>query len=210
MPRANKQTLTPEVGFSPIVPGTKTPDGSARIPRSQYTAGELRAILIASDPRHYGQSQRNQARLARLSLNHFREVLARPHVMQVIEQVARASMTAHLPRLMDAALDNAINERGREGHYDRRMLFSMAGMYNDRRQVTHKHEGVVEHTHRLGSALSRREELEQSHGGAITLDQRADSVDVPGPPPAIDAEFSEPDASPPDDDEIDLSAPFDG
>lgn len=123
----------------------------------ELTTREAAVLEVCCDPAFYTATQADKAKKAGISEGTWRKIVRDPWFANVVATRVLTVLTEHLPDLMQKAIESARVE-GRDGHHDRRMLFTMAGMAGSKSIV---HSGTVTHEHhaeRLTEALTRREE----------------------------------------------------
>ena len=122
----------------------------------ELTTREAAVLEVACDPAMYTATQADKAAKAQVSEHTWRKIVRDPWFANVVSTRVLTRLTDNLDRLMAAAIDSAM-EVGRDGHHDRRMLFTMAGMHGG---TTVRHTGTITHEHhaeRLTEALTRKE-----------------------------------------------------
>lgn len=144
----------------------------------ELTSQETAILEVCCNAEHYTKTQVEKAELAKVSEYAWRKTLRDPWFANVVSTRVLTALSENLPRLMQSAIDSAM-EKGRDGHHDRRMLFTMAGMGGS---TTVNHTGTVTHEHHADRLTEALVNAEQATAKAQTIDAEYTRLPEPDGP----------------------------
>ncbi len=162
----------------PLVTGN---DGH-RTPR--WSRAQWRVFVVVTNPKHFDKTREQQYKLAKVSRSRFYSILADPEFRQATHGHVLAQLSSAVAKIINAAAESALLP-GRDGHHDRRMLLTMAGLYSDKQTI--EHGGSVEHRLTIDEALTRaharRDEIAKQarESEGLVIEGEARTVDVADP-----------------------------
>ena len=172
----------------PSIPSSERSDppvtGSDGHRTPRWSRAQWRVFAVVTNPKHFRKTRNQQHRLAKVSRSRFYAILADPEFRQATHEHVLTRLCSAGAKIINAAVESSLLP-GRDGHQDRRMLLTMAGLYSDKQTI--EHGGSVEHRLTIDEALTRaharRDEIAKQarESEGLVIEGEARTVDVADP-----------------------------
>lgn len=137
-------------------------------PEEELTAQERKALAALTNPSNRGSSFAAIAKDIGISESNFRRLRARPRFQKAIAGAVISQAKAAAPGVLNACIETA-KMPGKEGFQDRKLLFQLAGILDDKGRpdgaTADALKGMTSIADRLSQALSRAQSARNSQPG---------------------------------------------
>lgn len=109
-------------------------DNNTKKNKYSPTAGEVKLLEVLLDPNSLGMSVVNICKKAKISRTVYYDALKKDGFTELIENASMELLKGKVSHLFNATYNSAISEKG---YQDRKLLFTMLGIYADKQEVEH-------------------------------------------------------------------------